>query len=46
MPALDWIGKQAALHHHAEVPFRLFRYDESPSARVRRADTSSVPIGS
>jgi len=31
MPALDWIGKQAVLHHHAEVPFHLLRYDDALS---------------
>jgi adenine-specific DNA-methyltransferase len=31
MPVLDWIGKQAVLHHHAEVPFHLLRYDDALS---------------
>ena len=25
MPTLDWIGKQAVVNHHREVPFRLLR---------------------
>jgi adenine-specific DNA-methyltransferase len=25
MPTLDWIGKQAVLNHHNEVPFHLLR---------------------
>lgn len=25
MPTLDWIGKQAVVRHHAEVPFHLLK---------------------
>jgi hypothetical protein len=25
MPTLDWIGKQAVVHPHREVPYRLRR---------------------
>ncbi len=27
MPTLDWIGKQAVVRHHAEVPFHLLKED-------------------
>ena len=36
MPALDWIGKQAVLHHHAAVPFHLLRYDDARRGTSRR----------
>ncbi len=29
MPTLDWIGKDAVVNHHQEVPFHLLREDES-----------------
>jgi len=32
MPTLDWIGKQAVVNHHREVPYRLLRCDEQLSA--------------
>jgi hypothetical protein len=25
MPTLDWIGKQAVIRHHTEVPFHLLK---------------------
>jgi len=28
MPVLDWIGKQAVVDHHTQVPYRLLRCDE------------------
>ena len=31
MPTLDWIGKDAVVNHHQEVPFHLLREDESRS---------------
>jgi adenine-specific DNA-methyltransferase len=31
MPTLDWIGKQAVLNHHNEVPFHLLHCDEELS---------------
>ncbi len=31
MPVLEWIGKQAVLNHHNEVPYRLLRSDEALS---------------
>jgi adenine-specific DNA-methyltransferase len=27
MPTLDWIGKQAVLNHHKEVPYHLLKCD-------------------
>ena len=32
MPTLNWIGKDAVVNHHKEVPFRLLRYDPKRSA--------------
>lgn len=32
MPTLNWIGKQAVEHHHAEVPYRLIHCDGALSA--------------
>lgn len=29
MPTLDWIGKQAVVNHHREVPTRLLHCDSS-----------------
>ena len=31
MPTPDWIGKEAVLNHHNEVPFHLLREDPSLS---------------
>jgi hypothetical protein len=31
MPTLDWIGKDAAIRRHREVPFRLLEPDETLS---------------
>lgn len=31
MPKLDWIGKQAVVNHHREVPFHLLRADDDLS---------------
>lgn len=31
MPTLDWIGKNAVIRHHKEVPFRLLEPDEALS---------------
>ncbi len=36
MPTLDWIGKQAVVRHHAEVPFHLLK--EEPKLAERIAD--------
>ena len=32
MPTLDWIGKQAVVNHHREVPYRLVHCDDELSA--------------
>ncbi|MAN65214.1 site-specific DNA-methyltransferase [uncultured Hyphomonas sp.] len=32
MPTLDWIGKQAVVNHHREVPYRLVHCDSALSA--------------
>ena len=32
MPSLNWIGKDAVLDHHRQVPYHLLRCDESPMA--------------
>jgi DNA modification methylase len=32
MPTLDWIGKEAVVNHHREVPYRLIHCDGSQSA--------------
>jgi adenine-specific DNA-methyltransferase len=32
MPTLDWIGKQAVVNHHREVPYRLIHCDSALSA--------------
>lgn len=32
MPTLDWIGKQAVVNHHREVPYRLVHCDSGLSA--------------
>jgi hypothetical protein len=32
MPTLDWIGKQAVVNHHREVPYRLIHCDDALSA--------------
>jgi len=31
MPTLDWIGKQAVVNHHREVPYRLLKCDRKLS---------------
>lgn len=31
MPTLDWIGKQAVVNHHREVPYHLLKCDKSLS---------------
>ena len=32
MPTLDWIGKNAVVGHHKEVPYRLIKCDKDFSA--------------
>ncbi len=40
MPTLDWIGKEAVVRHHAEVPFRLL--EEVPELSCPPADGSDT----
>lgn len=35
MPVLDWIGKEAVVNHHREVPYRLMHCDGELSAGDR-----------
>jgi len=37
MPVLDWIGKQAVINHHAQVPYRLVHCDGALSAGLRES---------
>jgi adenine-specific DNA-methyltransferase len=37
MPTLDWIGKQAVVNHHREVPYRLLHCDGALSAGASEA---------
>ena len=42
MPTLNWIGKEAVVRHHEDVPFRLLQ--EVPEGfGVRRYDEASAP---
>jgi hypothetical protein len=34
MPSLNWIGKDAVIRHHKEVPFRLLEADAGRSCLV------------
>ena len=34
MPTLDWIGKQAVVNHHREVPYRLVHCDGAPMPEI------------
>ena len=31
MPTLNWIGKEAVINHHLQVPYRLIRSDDDAS---------------
>lgn len=42
MPTLDWIGKEAVLNHHEEVPFHLLRCDAALS--VGEADSGNLLV--
>jgi len=41
MPTLNWIGKDAVVNHHKEVPFHLLKCDEKLSVAPR----SPLPLG-
>lgn len=42
MPTLDWIGKDAVINHHQEVPFHLLEEDESQAVGDPDADNLLV----
>lgn len=42
MPTLEWIGKQAVVNHHREVPFRLLQCE--PSLSVGDPDSGNLLI--
>lgn len=39
MPTLNWIGKDAVVKHHKDVPIRLLEPDQNCLADLRRAAT-------
>lgn len=48
MPTLNWIGKDAVVNHHKEVPFRLQKCDEKLSVILQTSEvleTSEVSGG-
>ncbi len=42
MPTLDWVGKEAVLNHHQEVPFHLLHCD--PALSVGDAESGNLLI--
>ena len=42
MPTLDWIGKEAVVNHHHQVPYRLLKCDAKRSAG--NADTGNLIV--
>lgn len=42
MPTLDWIGKQAVVNHHREVPYRLLKCD--PKLSVGDKDSGNLLV--
>ena len=40
MPALNWIGKDAVVNHHKEVPFRLLKPIEKLSVLPKTSEVS------
>ena len=44
MPAPDWIGKEAVVRHHAEVPFRLVEEVPELSCPPARGDTENLIV--
>jgi adenine-specific DNA-methyltransferase len=42
MPTLNWIGKDAVLNHHTEVPFHLLRCN--PDLSVGDADSGNLLV--
>jgi len=45
MPTLDWIGKQAVVNHHREVPYLLIHCDGELSAGDTEAGNLLVQGG-
>src|SRR3990172_2109515 len=43
MPTLDWIGRQAVVNHHRQVPYRLLQADPALSAGDPDAGNPLVP---
>ncbi len=43
MPTLDWIGKDAVVEHHKNVPYHLLRCD--PDLSVGEASSGSAQSG-
>lgn len=41
MPTLNWIGREAVINHHNNVPYRLLRPDEQLSAETLNQATFS-----
>ncbi|MBI5818267.1 MAG: site-specific DNA-methyltransferase [Verrucomicrobia bacterium] len=44
MPELKWIGKEAVVRHHAEVPFRLLEEVPELSCRPSEGDTENLIV--
>jgi len=42
MPTLDWIGKQAVVNHHKEVPFHLLKCD--PDLSVGNPESGNLLV--
>lgn len=42
MPTLNWIGKEAVIHHHSEVPYRLLRCN--PELSIGDPDTGNLLV--
>jgi adenine-specific DNA-methyltransferase len=42
MPTLDWIGKEAVLNHHNEVPFHLLKEEHNLS--VGKSGTGNLLV--
>ena len=40
MPTLNWIGKDAVVNHHKEVPFHLLKCDEKLSVASKTSEVS------
>ncbi len=38
MPTLNWIGKDAVVNHHKEVPFHLLKCNEKLSVSVQTSE--------